>query len=141
MGKNIDLCNYAFEYARSHGVKLYYLSNNIRRVYRRGIKNIYVAGPDEFLSYIKYADYVFTDSFHGTAFSALFEKAFYCHITGKKSDERMINLVESLGIKNCIESQFIGRIPQYSISNYISENKDKVISYFNNIDLSYGIDK
>ena len=53
----------------------------------------------------------------------------------------MINLVESLGIKNCIESQFIGRIPQYSISNYISENKDKVISYFNNIDLSYGIDK
>lgn len=34
-------------------------------------------GPSEWLGYIKYADYVFTDSFHGCVFSMMFEKIFF----------------------------------------------------------------
>lgn len=40
------------------------------------------AGPSELLGYIKKADYVFTDSFHGTLFSILFNKQFYTKISG-----------------------------------------------------------
>ena len=39
-------------------------------------KQICTYGPSEFLSSIKYAKTVFTNSFHGTAFSIIFEKAF-----------------------------------------------------------------
>lgn len=35
------------------------------------------AGPIEFLSLLKYADFVFSSSFHGAAFSIIFEKPFY----------------------------------------------------------------
>lgn len=34
--------------------------------------------PIEFLSYIKEADYIVTTSFHGTVFSILFQKQFFC---------------------------------------------------------------
>ena len=36
----------------------------------------YPAGPQEFLSAIKYADFIYTDSYHGTIFSIIFEKEF-----------------------------------------------------------------
>ena len=34
------------------------------------------AGPDEFLTHIKNAEYVITNSFHGTAFSVIYHKQF-----------------------------------------------------------------
>lgn len=37
---------------------------------------MYSASVEEFLGYIKYADYVVTNSFHGTAFSVIFHKDF-----------------------------------------------------------------
>lgn len=36
----------------------------------------YTSGPIEFLTAIKYADYIYTDSFHATIFSILFKKNF-----------------------------------------------------------------
>lgn len=41
-----------------------------------GDKRRYTADPAEFLDYINSAEIVFTDSFHGTVFSMLFEKPF-----------------------------------------------------------------
>ena len=57
----------------------------------------------DFLSYIKYADFVITDSFHGTAFSLIFEKQFVCinekQNSGKfKNDERITNILSELNI-------------------------------------------
>ena len=37
-------------------------------------------GPDDFLSYIRYSDFVVTTSFHGTAFSIIFNKQFVCPV-------------------------------------------------------------
>lgn len=51
-------------------------------------------GPDEFLSYIRYADFVVTTSFHGTAFSIIFQKQFVCPIFRKnKRIESLLSLV------------------------------------------------
>lgn len=64
-------------------------------------KNI---GPKDFLSLIQYADHVVTNSFHGTAFSLIFQKNFYA--IGKSSteekvviDERICNILGILGIQ------------------------------------------
>lgn len=39
-------------------------------------ENVNNVGPFEFVNLIKYADYIFTDSFHGSVFSILFQKKF-----------------------------------------------------------------
>lgn len=39
--------------------------------------NHFTAGPFEWLSYFKYASYIFTSTLHGTLFSLIFSKSFY----------------------------------------------------------------
>ena len=56
-------------------------------------------GPIEFLSYIKNAEFVVTDSFHGTVFSTLFEKTFYS-IPPHGLGSRMETLLKSLGLSS-----------------------------------------
>lgn len=63
-----------------------------------GVKTIYDASPDEFMGWIKYADYVVTGSFHGAAFSINLEKQFFYESTGKGS--RIDNLVRITGTEN-----------------------------------------
>lgn len=52
-------------------------------------------GPAQFLWYIKHAEFVVSNSFHGTAFSILYEKPFYAvYINGK--NQRIQNLLAAL---------------------------------------------
>lgn len=55
------------------------------------------AGPREFLTYIRDAKYVVTNSFHGTVFSILFRKNFY---SVYKENGRIENLLGFLGLEN-----------------------------------------
>lgn len=52
---------------------------------------IYKAGPIEFLSLIKNAEYVLTDSFHATVFSLLFERPFYTLLRDNDNEEKSMN--------------------------------------------------
>ena len=76
--------------------------------------------PDEFISLIKYADYVVTTSFHGTTLSVIFEKEFYSIDTGGAN--RQMSLLESLGIK------------ERFISDVNSVDLEHLINYENVID-------
>lgn len=68
-----------------------------------GMKSIDVfdAGPDEMLSIIKESDLIITNSFHGCAFSIIFEKNFWC-IPHTTRGTRMIELLSSLGLNERI---------------------------------------
>ena len=57
-------------------------------------------GPSEFLWYVKNAELVFTNSFHGTIFSILFEKPFYTHTAKRDMLSRVIYLTEILGLES-----------------------------------------
>lgn len=57
-----------------------------------------VVSPEEFLGYVKYAECVVTNSFHGTAFSIIFEKSFYTIKVNKKVDMRALSLLDSLDL-------------------------------------------
>lgn len=77
-----------------------------------GIKRKLDVGPREFLSMIKHAEFVVTNSFHGTAFATTYEKP-YVSIVTEKPDTRMQSLLEQLGLsdhlvtKNCINVKAI----------------------------------
>lgn len=57
-------------------------------------KEIKNCGPSEFISYIENAELIITNSFHGTAFSVIFEKNFICvsHSTRNTRLENILNL-------------------------------------------------
>ena len=65
----------------------------------------YDAGPSEFLSLLKHAKLVLTNSFHGTAFSIIMNKPFY-HIYSTANgrilrDDRITSLLDVLKLTNC----------------------------------------
>lgn len=53
---------------------------------------------EDWLSYIKYADFVITDSFHGVVFSLLFRKKFFMHKNDSGGNGRLESLIKKLKI-------------------------------------------
>ena len=67
-------------------------------------KNASNISPSEFVGYIRDAEYVVTDSFHGTAFSILLEKKFFTGLNRKKDNTncRIVSILEKAGLQNRI---------------------------------------
>ena len=59
--------------------------------------------PEEWLNHYKYADYVFTNTFHGTVFSIIFRKKF-CVLLQKefseKQNERLFSVLNMFGLQD-----------------------------------------
>ena len=64
-----------------------------------GIERKLDVGPKEFLSLIKHADFVVTNSFHGTVFSTIYQKPFISAIANNP-DTRRASLMKQLGLEN-----------------------------------------
>lgn len=61
------------------------------------------AAPDEFINLIRYARYVFTDSFHGTVFSIIYHTPFFIFPkVGKAQMNRILDLLVTTGINDRI---------------------------------------
>ena len=87
--------------AKSKNLKLVYL-NASYRLFQKD-KNVSIPiGPSEFLSLIKYSDFIITTSFHGTAFSIIYRKQFVTIRTAHMN--RQENLLYMLGLSNRIIS-------------------------------------
>ncbi|SNU06249.1 Polysaccharide pyruvyl transferase [Lachnospiraceae bacterium] len=96
-------------------------------------------GPKEFLSLILYADYIITDSFHGTAFSVIFNKKFFS-IPYKGTESRVVDMLELFGLGNRIiydedsAEKIVLNIKDNIDYNYvnkcINKEKEKTKNYF-----------
>lgn len=80
------------------GIKVIDVSGNPSKVNSK-IKDNRVCGPDEFLWYIKNAEYVITNSFHGTAFSVIFRKEFVS-IPHQKTGNRVMELLNAFDLSS-----------------------------------------
>ena len=63
-------------------------------------------GPGEFLSLIKNAVLVFTNSFHGTCFSMIYRKPFYTYMAKRNMLSRVKDTVERLGMEGRYYTDF-----------------------------------
>jgi hypothetical protein len=86
----------------ARGRKIVIISNDpmaqVKSIYRGCDVFVKSAGIEDFISYIRYADIVVTDSFHGTAMSVLFRKEFYTFIALKSASYRILSLLKSLSL-------------------------------------------
>lgn len=87
------------------------------------------AGPEEFVSLIKNADYIITNSYHGTIFSMIFNKEFYV-ITRKNRNSRMETLLKTAGISerlldDDIQIELNKKIDYKEVEEKLKEESDK----------------
>lgn len=94
--------------------------------YHKGYENWHstFAGchPTEFLRLYRDAEFVVTSSFHGTAFSLLFEKKFYT-IPHPTRGSRMIDLLNTVGLSDRIISSLDNEVDSNSQIDYAEANK------------------
>lgn len=89
-GGSRNIKDLALNISHKTGYKIYWISNTYK--YNSRIRFIKSAGPEEFLYLFNNAEYIITNSFHGTAFSINFNKQFFTEL-----------LAESTGVNSRLE--------------------------------------
>lgn len=74
------------------------------------------SSPEEFLGFIKNAACVVTTSFHGTAFSVIFNRPFYCIELGDNGNTRSQSFLNSIGL--CDRMLKKDETPKYTEIDY-----------------------
>ena len=98
---DVHLLEYARELSKKTGCKVLYLNNQVRT--NRDLTRIRYASPEEFVGWFANAEYVLTNSFHGTAFSIIFHRKFKVELeTKKKYNVRSRDLLQNCGLSDCI---------------------------------------
>lgn len=81
----------------------------------------YIYSPSDFVSIIKYAACIFTSSFHGLAFSLIFNKPFYVFSLNDGHDGRCLDLLNKLDMTDHVVS-IKSQVNEIRYSNYKKVN-------------------
>lgn len=124
------------------GMPVYVLDSKSWAAYRLdkyGIKRYKMTGPIAFLTLMENAEWVLTQSFHGTLFSAMFHKNFWSYrapSVNKPGDDRAIAILKQLGLAD--RYQVIDDLPNQNFTKTIDyANTDALISKLRSDAFSY----
>lgn len=105
---------------------------------REGLRIVTTAGPKEWLGYIHSAEYIITDSFHGSVFSFLFSKKLLTVCTNKKVSERLTTLFGSFSLSsNLIDVEQFKLMNNLDRANYPFNDVEKAIDNLRNKSASF----
>ncbi|MDE6247375.1 MAG: polysaccharide pyruvyl transferase family protein [Muribaculaceae bacterium] len=100
------------------------------------------ASPQEFLGLIKDAEYIYTNSFHATAFSVIFNRPFSTAIAksenvANNNDSRKVDFLKSLGledrlVKSVSDIDLNAPIDYRQVNKRVEEIRKKSLDYLNN---------
>lgn len=93
---NKKLRKEAKKYAKKNNLKIIEITTKMMKSI--GTKTLTSAGVEEFLSAIKYADVIFTNSFHAICFSIIFNKEFYAF--SRKSNGKVKDICKTMNLEN-----------------------------------------
>lgn len=106
--------------ALQHSLKIVSYSYSIR-IDKYADKTILYTTPDKFLSLMYYADYIVTNSFHGTAFSINLNKQFWVYMPSKFST-RITSLLDMCALNDRVLDEVITGNQMKNIIDYNSVN-------------------
>ncbi len=122
LGKSPEYRAAVTEFAKSKGLKI--VTAHHMDSYNKADNNFgdyapFDVGPAEFVNFIRNAEYVFTDSFHGSVFSILYQKKFmvfnrYSDASISSKNSRIDSLCENYGLS---DRRYTGDI--YAVENDI----------------------
>lgn len=102
---NPNLNEYAKAFSKKVGLPLLRISPSIHQIFRGG-KLIFLPNLGKFLSYIKNATYMITDSFHGTAFAINFNTQFIEILPNNKTGSRNLSILQLTGLTNRVITDY-----------------------------------
>ncbi len=127
LGTNKDNWNHVYELSKRTNISLKIIPV-FQRDYERGHNVAEGVGPGEFLSLVKNASLICTDSFHGTTFSIIYNKPFYTYERfsskdGNNQNSRIYNILKQLELESRLISDKKS-IPDNPLTcNYADANK------------------
>lgn len=144
MEKTKELVVEAVEFAESRGLKVIELSEDMEnRFIPKGTTHdvIYDIGIEEWLGYMKNADYIFTNSFHCCAFSIIFNKQFYAGPRAGDKVDWVLELFELTGRRVLTgRNNFSSEIDYKKVENlrikYKQISKNYILNAIDNVELS-----
>ena len=108
-------------------------------------EQIFDAGPGEFVGYIKNADMVLTNSFHGMVFSVLYNKPFWVFKRNRDDDEasmnnRITDFLAELGLENRLvqngefltQERLHEKIDYATVNRLVQEKREFSINWLKN---------
>ena len=129
LGSDIRLRNIAKQYAKVNNLLIVTIPHMQQHIEPSdvgfGDLQVFDASPQDFLSYIKFADAVFTDSFHASVFSNIFKVQYY--VFSRAGHQEMDNRIKTLTNMLNSSSHFIDNEINYNIE-YI--HSLKAIDFF-----------
>jgi hypothetical protein len=122
--------------AKEKNLKIIEIINN-PYIYNRKKSMLFSASPSQFLHLIKNAEYVITNSFHGTIFSIIFKKNFYT-IASRTRNSRIANLMNTLELQDRLlkenDDDFTRDAIDYDkVDIILAEEREKSINYLRDI--------
>lgn len=100
LNANHEMDEYAKQFADKAGLKLLRVSVEAHNCMRVGKFKLCLS-PFKFLSYIANAEYMITDSFHGTAFAIMFNRQFV-EVLPKEKIARNLSVLKQFGLEDRI---------------------------------------
>ena len=124
---DVNVMRSALKYAKDNGCKII---NN-----KKSLEFILHNAPAEFLSWIFYAECVFTNSFHGTMFSLIFSKPLGADVQlkGGKVNNRVKELLLESGCEYCILTEGKSDVKVPNAEKWILEEQEKSIAYLKSV--------
>lgn len=133
VSENKEMSEYVSELAKANEMKVveihYYDLPELDKTYQ--YSNL---GPRQFLKCFKEADFVVTNSFHGTAFSIIYEKQFYTYYLNNNRVESLLKLYGING-NNQYKTKTMKlykNIDYKAVSNYKTKLREKAMTYLEN---------
>ena len=133
-----NLLDEALKLSQKTGYRVIYLNDTmIRR--KKGMKYEIAVSPEDFIGYFAEAEYVLTNSFHGTAFSIIYNKQFKVEIEAKgRRNIRSEELLSMLGLsKRFLEEDGIADIEDEidweSVNRILGQEQEKSKNYLQHI--------
>lgn len=131
-----EILEFAKKIAKDKNLKILYVSASNKKL--SGAVTLKNITPLQFLKYIKNAEIIITSSFHGMAFSVIFNKIFYYGIPKNKANfgSRLNNLAKVLKLesRNYINySQDINFIDYNKVNNKIAAERKKAKDYIEGV--------
>lgn len=138
VNKPKELFKYAEDISNKLGYKIIYINDSLKReVNAEYLRSV---SPSEFISLFKNAEFILSNSFHGTVFSIIFEKNFLVEINSKnnKVNHRSKNLLELLDLENRIlenkqYKDWINNIDYSESKKILKHKRDESLNYLQNL--------
>lgn len=137
LNNNVELEKFALKIAKDNALRLINISRSPRAYFRPG-KVVRFPRVEEFLSLIKNADYIVTDSFHGTIFSLNFGKQVFVFYPDRFST-RLQSILSLTGQEQRVVNdsnqdwQTIKPIDYSRVNDILENERKKALRFINEI--------